>query len=80
MGSEDNMKSLDEWHKKWGPAKSEDPQVIEYLSKKGYSKTENMLRMESANQDVDPNSMMTRPEKPETVRFTQAFGQSSKYT
>ena len=36
-------------------------QVIEYLSKKGYTKTEATLRAESANQDPDgrPNSLKT---------------------
>lgn len=29
------------------------PQVIDYLAKKGYSRTEAMLRMESANQEID---------------------------
>lgn len=28
-------------------------QVIDYLAKKGYSRTEAMLRMESANQEFD---------------------------
>ena len=28
-------------------------QVIDYLAKKGYSRTEAMLRMESANQEID---------------------------
>ena len=28
-------------------------QVIDYLAKKGYNRTEAMLRMESANQEID---------------------------
>lgn len=34
-------------------------QVIEYLSKKGYSRTEAMLRVESANQDAEGRPTIT---------------------
>lgn len=34
-------------------ANSAGSQVIDYLAKKGYSRTEAMLRMESANQEID---------------------------
>ena len=39
------MKCIDCWHASL--------QVIDYLAKKGYSRTEAMLRMESANQEID---------------------------
>jgi len=48
-------------------------QVIEYLNKKGYSKTEAMLRMESSNQESEgrtPNP----PANAEREKYTNAFG------
>ncbi|KAI5789118.1 WD40-repeat-containing domain protein [Geopyxis carbonaria] len=42
--------------------------VMEYLSKKGYSKTEAMLRSESAHTDADGRPIITKPEEyPETM-------------
>ena len=49
-------------------------QVIEYLSKKGYSKTESMLRLESANQDVEGRPISTRAEETGGVKYSKAFG------
>ena len=51
------------------------PQVIEYLSKKGYSKTESMLRQESANQDVDGRPFNTKAEETGGVKYGKAFGE-----
>ncbi len=48
--------------------------VIEYLSKKGYSKTEAMLRVESANQDVEGRSISTKTEEAGGVKYLRAFG------
>ena len=48
--------------------------VIEYLSKKGYSKTEAMLRMESANQEVEGRQMTTKPEEATGAKYLRAFG------
>ncbi|KAL6715696.1 Transcription initiation factor TFIID subunit 5 [Lecanora helva] len=48
-------------------------QVIEYLSKKGYSKTESMLRIESANQDVEGKQMSTKTEETGGVKYLRAF-------
>ena len=48
-------------------------QVIEYLSKKGYTKTEATLRAESANQDADG-----RPSRREDIggaKYRQGFGE-----
>ena len=50
------------------------PQVLEYLSKKGYNRTEAMLRMESANQDVDGRPIQTRVEEKGGVKYSKAFG------
>lgn len=52
-------------------------QVIEYLSKKGYSRTEAMLRAESANQDVDGRPLSTRTEEAGGVKYGKAFGKLS---
>lgn len=42
--------------------------VMEYLSKKGYSKTEAMLRMESAHTDAEGRPIVSKPEDyPETM-------------
>ena len=48
--------------------------VIEYLSKKGYSKTESMLRQESANQDVDGRPITTKAEQTGSTKYGRAFG------
>lgn len=51
------------------------PQVIEYLSKKGYSKTESMLRQESANQDVEGRPITTKAEETGGAKYGKAFGE-----
>lgn len=51
------------------------PQVIEYLSKKGYSKTESMLRQESANQDVEGRPINTKAEEAGGGKYGKAFGE-----
>ena len=48
--------------------------VIEYLSKKGYSRTEAMLRMESANQDVEGRPQHSRSDESGGARYGKAFG------
>ncbi|KAL9014573.1 MAG: hypothetical protein Q9173_000778 [Seirophora scorigena] len=48
-------------------------QVLEYLSKKGYNRTEATLRMESANQDVDGRPIHTRVEESGGVKYGKAF-------
>lgn len=50
-------------------------QVIEYLSKKGYSKTESMLRQESANQDVEGKPINTKAEETGGAKYGKAFGE-----
>lgn len=52
-----------------------DSQVIEYLSKKGYSKTESMLRQESANQDVEGRPVNTKAEETGGAKYGKAFGE-----
>lgn len=52
-------------------------QVIEYLSKKGYSRTESMLRIESANQDAEGRPITTKVEESGGVKYLRAFGLSS---
>ncbi|KAI4217098.1 MAG: hypothetical protein LQ351_000407 [Letrouitia transgressa] len=47
--------------------------VIEYLSKKGYNRTEAMLRVESANQDVDGRPIQTRLEDSGGLKYGKAF-------
>jgi transcription initiation factor TFIID subunit 5 len=50
-------------------------QVIEYLSKKGYSKTEAMLRMESANTDREGRPLIQRAEDLGGDKYFKAFGE-----
>ena len=50
-------------------------QVIEYLSKKGYSKTESMLRQESANQDVEGRPFNIKTEETGGAKYGKAFGE-----
>ncbi|EHK96255.1 putative Transcription initiation factor TFIID subunit 5 [Glarea lozoyensis 74030] len=50
-----------------------DPQVIEYLVKKGYNRTEQMLRQESSNLDKDGKPIPERVEDLGTQKYTKAF-------
>ena len=49
------------------------PQVLEYLNKKGYNKTEAMLRKESLNVDVNGQPLPTRIEDTGGRKWIQAF-------
>lgn len=53
--------------------------MIEYLNKKGYSKTEAMLRMESSNQDADPRMTPNTQSDAERLKYAVAFGETSNY-
>ncbi|OMP85884.1 Transcription initiation factor TFIID subunit 5 [Diplodia seriata] len=48
-------------------------QVLEYLNKKGYNRTEAMLRKESANQDADGRPIVTRAEDRGGGQYEKAF-------
>jgi hypothetical protein len=48
-------------------------QVLEYLSKKGYSKTEATLRRESAFHDSDGRPIHRRAEDTGVKRFTKGY-------
>ena len=48
--------------------------VIEYLSKKGYNRTEAMLRMESANQDAEGRPLHSRADENGGAKYGKAFG------
>ena len=54
------------------------PQVIEYLSKKGYSKTEATLRAESASQDAEGRPLPPKTEDIGGVKYRQGFGQHTR--
>ncbi|CCX34827.1 Similar to Transcription initiation factor TFIID subunit 5; acc. no. O13282 [Pyronema omphalodes CBS 100304] len=47
--------------------------VMEYLSKKGYSKTEAMLRVESAHTDADGRPIIAKPEEYADVMYERAY-------
>ncbi|KAF2084520.1 WD40 repeat-like protein [Saccharata proteae CBS 121410] len=47
--------------------------VLEYLSKKGYARTEAMLRKESAHQDADGRPQITRAEDRGGPQYEQSF-------
>lgn len=47
--------------------------VIEYLSKKGYQKTEAMLRMESAHTDAEGRPIITRIEDNPDKMYEDAY-------
>lgn len=53
-------------------------QVIEYLCKKGYTRTEAMLRLESANQDAEGKPIHARAEDAGGQRYVKALGESWK--
>ncbi|KAK7607119.1 WD40-repeat-containing domain protein [Phyllosticta paracitricarpa] len=47
--------------------------VLEYLNKKGYNRTEAMLRKESSNQDAEGRPIITRAEDRGGAAYDQAF-------
>ena len=49
--------------------------VIEYLSKKGYTKTEATLRAESAAQEADGRPLSTNADELGGVRYRQGVGE-----
>lgn len=49
--------------------------VIEYLSKKGYNRTEAMLRVESASQDAEGRLFQSRVEESGGLKYGKAFGE-----
>lgn len=48
-------------------------QVLEYLNKKGYTRTEQILRQESSNVDKDGRPIIAKPEDNGTGKYKQAF-------
>lgn len=54
-------------------------QVIEYLMKKGYSRTEAMLRQESANVDKDGRPVGDRAENYGGDKYRRAFEMLNSY-
>ena len=56
------------------------PKVIEYLSKKGYTKTEATLRAESAAQEADGRPLSTNSEDLGGAKYRQGFGERKKDT
>ncbi|KAI9742827.1 MAG: Transcription initiation factor TFIID subunit 5 [Claussenomyces sp. TS43310] len=55
------------------PELTYDPQVIEYLMKKGYTRTEQTLRAESSNVDKDGRPIIERAEDTGTEKYKKAF-------
>lgn len=53
-------------------------QVIEYLSKKGYNRTEAMLRVESASQDAEGRPIQSRVEESGGLKYGKAFGEKER--
>lgn len=53
---------------------ADNQKVIEYLSKKGYNRTEAMLRLESASQDVEGKPISTRAEETGGSKYGKALG------
>ena len=49
-------------------------QVLEYLSKKGYSKSEAMLRMES---NTEGGPLQTTADEPIGIKYMRVFGKSN---
>lgn len=52
-------------------------QVLEYLSKKGYSRTEAMLRLESASTDREGRPLQTKVETAGPGKYSAAFSRLS---
>ena len=49
-------------------------QVLEYLSKKGYNRTEAMLRAESAIQDIEGRPLVPRAEDAGGAKYGKGLG------
>jgi len=49
-------------------------QVLEYLSKKGYNRTEAMLRAESAIQDIEGRPLIPRAEDAGGAKYGKGLG------
>ena len=49
--------------------------MLEYLSKKGYSRTEAMLRRESATHDAEGRPITRRPEETGAALYIRAFSE-----
>ena len=49
------------------------PQVIEYLVKKGYNRTEQMLRQESSHLDKEGKPIHDRVEDSGTLKYSKAY-------
>ena len=54
--------------------------VIDYLAKKGYSRTEAMLRTEMANLDADGRPVYTRQENNGGAKYGHSFGKLVRFT
>lgn len=54
-------------------------QVIEYLSKKGYTKTEATLRAESASQEAESKPMVLKNEDLGGDKYRLGFGTKGRY-
>lgn len=57
-----------------GEANSSTLQVLEYLNKKGYSKSEAMLRMES---NTEGGPLQTTADEPIGIKYMRVFGKSN---
>lgn len=55
------------------------PQVLEYLAKKGYSRTESMLRKESAFQDAEGRPIISRAEDAGGEMYPRAYELISRW-
>ncbi len=76
-GSHDGQRLTElEIARKRSEANKIDQKVLEYLNKKGYSRTEAMLRRESATQDSEGRPILIRAEEIGGAQYARAFGQS----
>ena len=51
--------------------------IIEYLTNNGYSKTEAMLRVESAHTDADGRPVIAQPDGRPEVLYERSYGRFS---
>ena len=58
---------------KMAPLADITPQVIEYLVKKGYNRTEQMLRQESSHLDKEGKPIHDRAEDFGTMKYSKAY-------
>lgn len=77
---EDSSRYLHEHEKPEPMTNHNRAKVLEYLSKKGYNRTEAMLRVESATQDIEGRPLIPRAEDAGGAKYGKGLGMITCHT